>query len=247
MTTVPHGASAPKRDPQALVAKPIFDWFFVVGVLAMVALYVRSLMFTPPDALQGVAQKIYYIHIPAWLASYTAVGITALTSIVYLWLHDERADRLSEASAEIGLVFLTGGLSTGMFWGRVIWGAWWVWWDMRLTLTLFLWFVVAAYLVLRGAIEDEAMRARYSAVLAILAALLIPFIHLSVYLFSAGMHPMPIVLQPGKAKLSPQMLVTFLFGFVAFELFCVALIRARYRYGVKRDMLAALEIAGDTR
>src|SRR5205807_8302163 len=75
-----------------------------------------------------------------------------------LSLHDALpiwADRLGEASAEVGLVFLTVGLATGTIWGRVIWGAWWVWWDMRLTLTLFLWFVTAAYLVLRGAIEEE--------------------------------------------------------------------------------------------
>jgi heme exporter protein C len=204
-------------------------------------------MFTPPDALQGMAQKIYYIHIPAWLSAYIAVGITALMSIVYLWLHDERADRLGEAAAEVGLLFLTVGLSTGMFWGRVIWGAWWVWWDMRLTLTLFLWFVVAAYLVLRGAIEDPSMRARYSAVLGILAALLIPFIHLSVYLFAARMHPMPVVLKPSEPSLPPQMLVTFLSGFVAFTLLCLALIGARYRLGVQRDILAGLELDGDVR
>ena len=67
---------------------------------------------------------------------------------------------------------------------------------MRLTLTLFLGFVVAAYLVLRDAIEDAAMRARYSAVLGVLGALLIPFIHLSVYFSAARLHPMPVVLKP---------------------------------------------------
>lgn len=244
MTVPLRGGLPPNREPQKLEAKPIFDWFFAVGVLAVIALYVRALMFTPDDALQGAAQKIYYIHIPAWLSAYIAVGITALMSIVFLWLHDERADRLGEAAAEVGLLFLTVGLSTGMFWGRVIWGAWWVWWDMRLTLTLFLWFVVAAYLVLRGAIEDPSMRARYCAVVAILAALLIPFIHLSVYLFAARLHPMPVVLKPSEPSLSPQMLVTFLFGFVAFTILCLALIRARYRLGVQRDILAALEMDG---
>ena len=160
-------------------------------------------------------------------------------SIVYLWLHDERADRLAEASAEVGLVFLTVVLTTGPIWGKGIWGAWWVWWDMRLTLTLFLWFVVAAYLVLRGAIEDDAMRARYSAVLGVLGALLIPFIHLSVYLFQARLHPMPVVLKPGEPSMSPEMLMTFLSSFVVFTLLCIAFIRARYRLGVLRDHRSA--------
>ena len=231
---------------EKLETKPVLDWFFWVAALGVVALYVRAIAFTPEDALQGAAQKIYYVHIAAWLAAYLAIGITALMSIVYLWLHDERADHLGEASAEVGLVFLTVGLCTGSIWGKVIWGAWWVWWEMRLTLTLFLWFVTAAYLVMRGAIEDDAQRARYSAVLGILAALLIPFIHLSVYLFQARIHPMPVVLAPDKPKMSPEMLKTFLSSFVVFTLLCIAFIRSRYRLGVLRD-IANARLHGDAR
>jgi heme exporter protein C len=231
----------PRHAPPS--TKPVLDWLFWLAVVCIAGLYVRSIYFTPIDALQGAAQKIYYVHIAAWLSAYLAVGITALMSVVYLWLHDTRADRLGEASAEVGLIFLTVGLSTGTIWGHRIWGAWWVWWDMRLTLTLFLWFVVAAYLVLRGAIEDEAQRARYSAVLGILGALLIPFIHLSVYLFQARLHPMPVALQPGAPKMSPEMLETFLSSFVVFTLLCIAFIRGRYRLALLRE--AAAEAAGD--
>lgn len=234
-----HAAPTSARE-----VRPALDWLFGLAVLAVIGLYIRALAFTPPDALQGLAQKIYYIHIAAWLSAYLAVGITALMSIVYLWLHDERADRLGEACAEVALVFLTVGLCTGSIWGHRIWGAWWVWWDMRLTFTLFLWFVVAAYLVLRGAIEEPAMRARYSAVLGILGALLIPFIHLSVYMFSARLHPMPVALQPGAPKMSPQMLVTFLTSFVVFMLLDIAFIRARYRIGLLRELAAAAEADG---
>src|SRR6185437_14885339 len=158
MTSTPM-ADAPAREP-----KPLFGWFFVIAVLCVIGVYIRAIYFTPPDVLQGVAQKIFYLHLSAWLSAYLGVSITALMSIVYLWLHDERADRLAEASAEVALIFLTVGLTTGPLWGHAIWGTWWAWWDLRLTLTLFLWFVVAAYLILRGAAEDPAMRARYSAV-----------------------------------------------------------------------------------
>jgi heme exporter protein C len=239
MTTGPLTRSSARVPEHPLTAKPVFDWLFVLAMLGIVALYVRSIFFTPPDALQGLAQKIYYLHVPAWLAAYLAVGLTALMSLVYLWLHDERADRLAEASAEVGLMFLTVGLTTGPLWGHKIWGAWWAWWDMRLTLTLFLWFVVAAYLVMRGAIEDDAMRARYSAVLGVLGALLIPFIHLSVYLFQARLHPMPVVLKPDKPSMPGDMLATFLGGFAAFTLLCIAFIRMRYRLAVLRDIAEA--------
>jgi len=207
-----------------------------VAIAAVLAAIVRIMFFTPIELLQGAAQKIYYIHVPAILSAYLALGIVALMSIVYLWLHDERADRLAESAGEVALLFTTVTLSTGPIWAKPIWGTWWTW-DARLTLTLFLWFVTAAYLVLRGAIDDPMMRGRYSAVLAVLAVLLIPFIHLSVYLFRT-LHPMPIVLKPDRPSLPAEMLTTFLLSLGAFLVFCVALIRARYRLALLRDATA---------
>jgi heme exporter protein C len=214
-------------------ARPLFDWVFVAALLALVAVVVRVASFTPYELNQGAAQKIYYIHVPSALSAYFALIVVALMSIVYLWLHDERADRLAESAGEVALLFTTLVLVTGPLWGKPVWGTWWTW-DARLTLTLFLWFVTAAYLVLRGAVDDPGMRARYSAVLGVLAALLIPFIHLSVYLFRT-LHPMPIVLKPERPSLPPEMLTTFAMSVAAFLFFCVALIRARYALAVARD------------
>jgi len=230
-----------------VIVRPVFDWLMTVAVLGMVGLYVRAIYFTPMEVKQGLAQKIYYVHVPAAIAAYLAVTIASVTSIIFLWLRDERSDRLAESSMEVALVFLSIVLVTGPIWAKVIWGTWWSG-DARANLTLFLWFIVAAYMILRGAVEDSAMRARYSAVLAVLGTLLIPFIHLSVYLWRT-MHPMPIVLQPGKPQLPSEMLVTFVFGVLAALVLCVAFIRARYRYGVLRDLVAARDarLAGGAR
>ena len=240
MTSTSLGRSA---APAALVERPAIDWLLMVALAAVAAVYVRAIAFTPIEAKQGAVQKLYYLHFPTALGAYIAVSITALASIIYLWLHDERADRLAEAGAEVGAMYLVVVMSMGSIWGHVIWGTWWAWWDPRLALTLFLWFVVIAYLVLRGAVDDPAQRGRYSAVLGILGALLIPFIHLSVYFTDAHLHPMPIVFKPDKPSLPSEMLVTFLLSFGAFTLLTFALIRARYRIGVQRDLLAALEEA----
>ncbi len=247
MTTVPplstrDAGAPPLTATPTAVARPIFDWFFGVAVLAVIGAYVRAIFFTPMEAKQGLAQKIYYLHLPAALNAYLAFSIVFVTSLVYLWLRDERADRLAESAAEVGLLFTTVVLTTGPIWGKPIWGTWWTW-DARLTLTLFLWFVYAGYLVMRGAVEDPAMRARFSAVFGILGALLIPFIHLSVYLFRT-LHPMPIVLKPERPSLPNEMLTTLALSFGAFVLLCIALIRARYRYAVMRDALAAVEGEG---
>jgi heme exporter protein C len=231
---------------EAAQARPaLIDGWLVAAGLAVIAAYVRAIYFTPPEATQGLAQKIYYLHLPAALNAYIAFGVVAVTSIVYLWLKDPRADRVAESSAEVGLLFTTVVLTTGPIWGKPIWGTWWTW-DARLTLTLFLWFIYAGYLVLRGAITEPDTRARYSAVLGVLGALLIPFIHMSVYLFRT-LHPMPIVLKPERPSLPGEMLTTLLFSFAAFFLVYIALVRARYRYAEERDRLATLEGEGGGR
>jgi heme exporter protein C len=162
-----------------------------------------------------------------------------VASALYLWLRDDRLDLLAESSAEVGLVFTTVVLVTGPIWGKTVWGTWWTW-DARLTATLFLWFLIVGYLVLRGAVEDPAMRGRYSAVLALLAAVLIPFIHLSVYMFRT-LHPRPIILKPSEPSLSPEMLHTFLAALASMLLFFIALLRVRYRLAMQRHDLDEAE------
>lgn len=205
-----------------------------IAAAAGVALtYVRAIYFTPTEAVQGPAQKIFYVHAPSAWVAFLAFFLVGLASALYLWLREERLDRIAEASAEVGIVFTTVVLITGPLWGRPVWGTYWTW-DARLTLTLFLWFIYVAYMVLRGAIDDRDMRARFSAVLGILGALLIPFIHLSVYLFRT-LHPRPILMKPSAPSLPSEMLTTILIAFAAFTLLYVALLRARYRYAVERD------------
>jgi heme exporter protein C len=200
--------------------------WILVALLLLAGVYVRALVFTPAEAVQGLAQKIFYIHAPSAWVAFLAFGIVGVTSIVYLFLKDPRADLFAASAAEVGMVFTTEVLVTGPIWGKTIWGTWWTW-DARLTLTLFLWFVMLAYLVLRSAVHEPGQRARYSAVLGILGALLVPFIHVSVYLFRT-LHPLPVVLKPGRPTLPGSMLVTLVFAFLTFTLFFAALLWHRY-------------------
>ena len=219
------------------------DLLLPIALLAVAGAVVRALLFTPVDALQGVAQKIFYLHVPsAFIALYVAFPLLAIASGVYLWLRDDRLDRFAESAAEVGLVYMTVVLVTGPIWAKPIWGTWWTW-DARLTLTLFLWFIILGYLVLRGAVDDRAMRARYSAVLGMLSLLLVPFIHLSVYLFRT-LHPKPIVLKPDAPSMPPEMLATFLLSIAAFLLLFVALVRARYRLATERETYDGLHLEG---
>jgi heme exporter protein C len=211
------------------------DWLLWVAFVALAAVYVRAIWFTPIELRQGAAQKIFYLHLPAALEAFLAFGLVAIAGLLYLWLKDERLDRFAESSAEVGVVFTTIVLVTGPLWGKPVWGTWWTW-DARLTSTLFLWFIYVGYLVLRGAIESPTLRARYSAIVGALGALLIPFIHLSVYLFRT-LHPRPIILKPDRPSLPDEMLTTLMLAFGAFTLLYIALVRARYRLARERDRL----------
>ena len=218
-----------------------FGWLLPAAVVAMIATIVRALFFTPVDMFQGAAQKIFYLHVPAAIiALYVAVFVLAITSAVYLWLKDDRLDRIAESSAEVGFVFLSVVLLTGPIWGKPVWGTWWEW-DARLTSTLFLWFLMLAYMVLRSAIEEPQARARLAAVVGVLMAPLTPFIHLTVYMFRT-LHPDPVVLKPSAPSMSPEMLTTFLLALGATFLLYLALLRARYRWTTARDIVHAREM-----
>lgn len=115
-----------------------------------------------------------------------------------------------------------------------MWGTWWTW-DARLTLTLFLFFLFIGYQLLRGAIAEPGTRARYSAVLGIFGMVLVPFIHLSVYLFRT-LHPQPIVLKPSAPSLPGDMLATLLFSFLTFTVLYLGFVMQRYSMGERTDV-----------
>jgi len=198
----------------------------VAALVGLAGVYVLALGYTPIEARQGVAQKIFYLHVPAAWSALLAFSLVGITSALYLWLLDPRLDRFAAASAEVGVAFSAVMLTTGPIWAKPIWGTWWTW-DARLTLTLFLFFLFIGYLALRASVHDPAERARFSAVVGILGMLLVPFIHLSVYLFRT-LHPQPVVLKPSAPSLPPEMLRTLLISTLVFTLLYVGLVTLRY-------------------
>lgn len=197
-----------------------------VALVGLVGVYVLALAFTPIEARQGLAQKIFYLHVPAAWSALLAFSLVGIASALYLWLKDLRLDRFAAASAEVGVVFSMVMLTTGPIWAKPIWGTWWTW-DARLTLTLFVFFLFVGYLALRAALHDAEERARFSAVVGILGMLLVPFVHLSVYLFRT-LHPQPIVLKPSAPSLPSEMLTTLLVSTLVFSVLYAGFVTTRY-------------------
>ena len=128
-------------------------------------------------------------------------------------------------AAELGVLFCTLVLITGPIWGRPIWGVWWTW-DPTLTLTLVLWLIYVAYLMLRADATDPR-RARFAAILGIIGFIDVPLIRWSIERWR-NLHPEPVVVQSGGTTgLPPAMMLTFLVSLAAFLLLFLFLLRQR--------------------
>ena len=161
------------------------------GLLTAVLVIVTGavVVTAPVDSMQGVIQKILYVHVPCAFSAYAAFFLTAIGGGLYLWRNDERYDRLALAGAEVGVIFCTLTVATGPIWARGTWGHWWAW-DPRLTVTLLLWFIYLSYLLLRSFTEGSERTARFAAVYGLIGVLAIPLNYYAIDMFGgAAMHP----------------------------------------------------------
>jgi len=160
-----------------------------VALALLCALYAWLVIGAPIDRVQGVIQKILYVPPPLAYGAYLGFIITGVGGALYLRTRREDFDRMAIAGAEVGTIFCTLMIITGPIWARGTWGKWWSW-DPRLTVTLLLWFIYLAYLLLRSFSEGGERSARFAAVYGIMGVLLIPLNYFIIEIFdSRSMHP----------------------------------------------------------
>ena len=198
----------------------------LAGLVGLAGVYLLALKFTSVERFQGLPQKIFYLHVPAAWCALLAFSLVGIAGGLYLWLRDPRLDHFAESAASAGLAFSLVMLTTGPLWGKPVWGTWWEW-EPRLTFTLLLFFLFVGYRALRAAVHDPSERARYSAVVGLLGLLLVPFVHLTVYLFPT-VHPKPIVLKPSAPSLPWDMLRTLLVSLGVFTVILLGFLITRY-------------------
>ena len=211
----------------------------VTAITMAIGLYL-GLVWAPEDAIQGNAQRIFYIHVPmAWVA-FLAFGVVFLAAILYLWQRSLIWDQIARSSAEIGLVFTTLVLVTGSFWGRPIWGTWWTW-DARLTTTLLLWFIFLGYFMIRAYAGDRGRAATYSAVIGIIGFFDVPIIYLSVDWWRT-LHPQAVI-SVTSANMPGQMVVALMVCLLAFTLFYLYLMVQKLGIERTKDRLIDYQYA----
>ncbi|MBW3587806.1 MAG: cytochrome c biogenesis protein CcsA [Actinobacteria bacterium] len=210
----------------------------VLVAIGMLAGLAAIFFWVPTDDFQGVAQRLFYIHVPSAWVAYLAFAVVLVGSIAHLKTGSRRWDLLADSSAEVGVVFTGITLVTGMMWGRPVWGAYWQW-EPRLTSTFVLFVVYLGYVVFRR-MGDPGRTGRIAAVIGIVGFVNVPLVHFSVRWWR-GLHPSGVVNPASEANLPWQMLVTMLFMLGVFTLLYALFLTLRVRLGRLEDRLLLLE------
>lgn len=171
---------------------------------------------SPADYQQGEYVRIMYVHVPsAWLAL-AIYSLMAFSSFVYLVWNNQIFDLIAKSAAPIGTLFCFITLVSGSFWGKPIWGAWWVW-DARLTSMLILFFFYIGYIVLSKLSQDHKGN-KSPASLVILGAINVPIVKFSVNLWHS-LHQPASVFKLGGPSIHSSMLTPLMLMFAAFILY----------------------------
>jgi heme exporter protein C len=163
---------------------------------------------------------------------FVSAFVNGIASALFLFKHRATADRVAVAAAELVVVFGALVLVTGPLWARKSWGVWWQW-DARVTSSLVLWLIFAAYLLLRrygGPGSDKL-----AAGVGIFGMANVPFVYWSVNVWRT-VHPKTTVVP----TLGPGMREPFWWCVAAFLALYLVLLAIRVHLEERRARLEGL-------
>ena len=209
----------------------------IITAAMMVADLYLIFMVAPTDSVLGHVQRVFYFHVPIAIMSFVAFLVVFLGSLGYLVRRTPKWDAVAHASAEVGVVFVTLALLTGIIWARPVWNTWWTW-EPRLTTTLILWLIYVAYLMVRSYAPTQSKGAVYAAAVGIIGFIDVPIVYYSV-VWWRSIHPSPVVgpfaqsdaLETSMSLILLFSLITFLFFFAYMVVERIELHRAEEALG----------------
>ena len=169
------------------ITTAIFPVAVLVSAIALTFGLYLAFFASPADYQQGDTVRIMYIHVPAaWMAMMCYL-LMALSAVFYLVWRHPLADIGARAMALPGAGFALITLLTGSFWGRPMWGTWWVW-DARLTSMLILFFLYLGYMALWAAVENPDTAADLTAVLCLVGTVFAVISRYAILFWNQGLH-----------------------------------------------------------
>lgn len=216
-------------SPQSFypVAGRMIPWFWgLAAIFFVVGLYI-SFFVAPTDFQQGEGYRIIFIHVPAaWMSMFIYL-VMAFWAGLGLALNTRLSSMMAQALAPTGAIMAFLSLWTGAWWGKPMWGAWWVW-DARLTSALILFFLYIGFIALLAAIDDARRADKAGAILALVGVVNVPIIYFSVKWWNTLHQGASVSLTK-----APSMATTMLWGMLimalAFWMYSIAVALTRVR------------------
>jgi heme exporter protein C len=219
---------------------------FVAGAVALLVLVLLALLWAPSLSLgfsAPVAQRIFYLHIGAAIASYAAFSVTFVASLAVARRGSALADSIAEESARLGLLLAAITISAGSLWAWAEWGVPWRLEDERLITYLVLFLVYIGYFALRARLPQGEGRARSAALYAVAGFALVPFSYLSIFIWRT-LHP--TVISPGGQGIGGQGAMLVVLSLTAYLLLFLAFLAWRLELSALLQRLAAAQRRADT-
>jgi heme exporter protein C len=209
------------------VAGRMMPWFWLLfAVLGIAGLWV-SFFAAPTDAVQGEGYRIIFVHVAAsWMSMFIYLVMAAWAGLG-LVLNARLSAMMAQALAPTGALMAFLSLWTGAFWGKPMWGTWWVW-DARLTSELILLFLYVGFIALQASIDDPRRADKAGAILALVGVVNIPIIYFSVYWWNT-LHQGASVSMGKAPTMAHTMLLGMLLMALCFWMYSIAVALKRVR------------------
>lgn len=209
------------------LAGTMIPFFAVLAVVATVMGMTIGFLVAPTDFQQGEGYRIIFVHVPvSWMSMFIYVVMAGWAGIG-LVLNTRLSSMMAHALAPTGALMAFLSLWTGAFWGKPMWGTWWVW-DARLTSELILLFLYMGYMALQSSIDDPRRADKASAILALVGVVNVPIIYFSVKWWNT-LHQGASVSLIKSPSMAPTMLWGMLIMSLAMWMYCLTLALMRIR------------------
>ena len=237
------GQQKPRPTWRAAAFDARFWLLIATAVLTIIDGYLIFVV-APTDEVLGHIQRIFYVHVPISILSFLGFLICAVAGVGYLIRRSEGWDRVAHAAAEVGVIFVTLALITGVIWARPVWGVWWTW-EPRLTTTLILWFIYLAYLMIREYAPTPQQGRSWSAVVGIIGFVDVPIVYYSVQWWRS-IHPVQVIgPEAADDALEPIMARIVIFSMIAMLCLFTYLLLERVALRGAEDELSQIRRAAD--
>ncbi len=203
---------------------------FISIIVGIYFIYV----YAPVEKVMGIPQKnILFPCIFCMVVIFLHFFLVCVYSFLYILKRDSNYLLWSISAAEIGVLYSTLVLITGIIWAKASWNTYWTW-DPRLITTLIMWFMYVIYLVIVNMDIQEDKKYILGSGVGIIGFLDVPLVFWSARMWRS-IHPAIFASKGG--GMPREMLQTMFINLIAYGFLFLYLFLFRKRQLTLKDKL----------